>query len=510
MLSLNLLDRAIGYFDPERAHRRGAFRSAINASYSGALSGKRNTGFGPRGGSANTAIGSALGTLRDRARHMVRNTGHGHAIVDVFVRNSIGTGITPIWNTGSDVLDKRVGLLWEEQVSRSDVEGELHFYAQQELATRSMIEGGDMALRFVDLPYTADRRTPARLQLLEGDQVDSLRNGIYENRRCRLGVALGNWGERQGYYVYPEHPGEVMFSSSFVSKFVDASDMRLLFRPLRIGQVRGVSWLAPILMPARDLAELFQNTIVKTGVESAFSGIITNTNGMPSAIPTTKTASGEKQYLPEPGSLFELGPGQDIKFAEPKTSTQFEAIAMATLQAMAVGAGLTYDQATGDMRGANYTSMRVGRMDHRRLVEQVQHNVIIPRLCESFAARFIDRCIIAGTLKSRPDGYGRSWVPPANEPIDPKRELEADIAAVRSGRMTPQVFIGMWGYDWKQVVSDTAIFWAAVDKQKGDGTKPGLTFDIDPRKPLSGQGGAEAADGSSENAGKKSVPVSDQ
>jgi capsid protein len=52
--------------------------------------------------------------------------------------------------------------------------------------------------------------------------------------------------------------------------------------------------------------------------------------------------------MPEPGTLYRLKPGEEIEFAEPKTSTQFEPVAINTLQAMAVGVGLTYDVVTGD------------------------------------------------------------------------------------------------------------------------------------------------------------------
>src|SRR5205085_4272855 len=138
-------------------------------SYDAAQSGPRRSSFSARGGSANVTIGGALSTLRNRARNEVRNTPHGHAIVDVMVRHVVGTGITPVWKTGSDRLDNQVSQLWEEQVARSDVEGEAHFYAQQELACRSMVEGGETVSRYIDVPYTEDRRTPARLQLLEGD-----------------------------------------------------------------------------------------------------------------------------------------------------------------------------------------------------------------------------------------------------------------------------------------------------------------------------------------------------
>jgi capsid protein len=72
---------------------------------------------------------------------------------------------------------------------------------------------------------------------------------------------------------------------------------------------------------------------------------------------------------------------------------------------------------------------------------------------------------------------------PAIEPINPKDDLEADILAVRSGRMSPQEFIAAWGRDWREVVEDTATFFEFLDKQNNGA---GLSFDIDGRKPMKG------------------------
>jgi capsid protein len=183
--------------------------------------------------------------------------------------------------------------------------------------------------------------------------------------------------------------------------------------------------------------------------------------------------------MPEPGTLYNLKPGQEIKFPEVSGDAQFEPVATSVLRAMAAGVGLTYDQATGDLRQANFSSLRAGKIEHRRFVEQVQYNHVIPRLCESVAQRFLDRAILAGSLRARSEGYRHSWVPPANEPIDPSKELAADIDAVRAGRLSPQEFIKQWGSDWKKIIASSEEFWKAVDKAK-------LSFDIDPRKPKAG------------------------
>lgn len=482
---MNWLDRTIAVVAPGTARRRVQERLALRY-YDAALSGPRRQGFGGRATSANVETGGALGALRDRARSMRRNTPHGHAIVEAMVSRVVGTGLVPQWDTGSDRVDAQVSLLWEELVARSDVEGEIDLYSQQALAVGSMIEGGDAITRFVDLRYAEDPRIPFRVQLLEGDHIDAARDNYLQFSTSgtgsyrRLGVELDQWAKRLGYWLFPVHPGEAY--STRLSELVPADQVRLLYRPERIGQIRGVSWLAPILLPSKDLAELLQNTIVKSGIEAAFSGFIESNSpgsgplaGAVSANPVT----GDMEYMPEPGTLYRMNPGEKVTFAEPKTSTQFEPVAINTLQAMAVGVGLTYDVVTGDMRQANYSSLRKGEVGLRRLVEQIQHQTVIPRHCNPIADRFVDRAILAGSLRPRADGYPRTWIPPANEPTDPVKELDADIQAVRAGRMSPQEFITQWGRNWKKVMRDTQAFWKFCDDNK-------ITLDIDPRRPMAG------------------------
>jgi capsid protein len=54
----------------------------------------------------------------------------------------------------------------------------------------------------------------------------------------------------------------------------------------------------------------------------------------------------------EPGTMKLLKPGQDIKFAQPSSTNQIEPVLMFDLMAMAASVGVTYDQLSGDLRGA--------------------------------------------------------------------------------------------------------------------------------------------------------------
>lgn len=461
---------------------RDAMRSlAETRAYAAAGQGRRNKGWRGRPTSSNVEIGASLSSLRNRAREYVRDSWAGQRILDVMTSHVVGTGIVPAVETGSDRANKKYSLAWEEWNASADVEGRLDFVAMQALAVRSMIEGGDTVLRYHDITMSeAGRTVPFRLQGLEGDQIDTTRDAQLADQNVRLGVKLGANGRRLGLYLHEDHPGEMTLKgTSYASNLIAWNDLSHLYRPLRWGQVRGVSWFAPILLSAKEIQDLIDAAIVKARVEACFAGFRKNATGNgASPFATKKDDNDDRVTRIEPGMIVDIG-DSDMVFANPSSQSAFGEVYLAGMQGMAAGVGMTHDQLTGDLRQANYSSMRAGRIEFRRLVEQAQWHIVIPQLCMPVKRRFESRAILAGILPDRREGYPAKWITPANEPIDPKKDLEADILAVRAGRQSPQEFISAWGRDWREVIADYSSFLEMIDKA-------GVTFDIDPRKPANG------------------------
>jgi lambda family phage portal protein len=511
----NALDRLIGYVSPERGAARARARQAIRV-YEGADRGRRGAAWQATGSSANGELQNALAPLRDRSRDLARNNPWASRMLDIMSSHIVGNGIVPVSNTGSDKIDNRVNSLWEDFVDQADVTGCLSFYAMQDLAVRSMIESGDVAGRFIDTELRDSTAVPFQIQLLESDFIDASREGLFALaaddkavgvKRSRLGVGLGDYDRWLGLWLYQRHPGEAAsiadVRNSYTSQFVTRDDLFHMFKRERPGQVRGVSWFAPILMTARDLADILDAANVKARVEACFAGFITNSdesmplledNGSLSTIPGAIVSSLE------PGMLKELRSGQDIKFAAPTSTSQLDTILINNLQAMAAGVGCTYDQATGDLRQANYSSLRAGKIEFWRLVGRMQRHVVIPQFCQPVWDRFIDRAVLAGRLPDRGKrgGYRPRWVVPAKEMIDPKKDFDATKNLVRSGAMTPQDFIASFGGDWRTNIDQFKAFFEACKAQ-------GVVLDIDVsqvdqhgRKPSSGKDGAAVEEGDPE------------
>jgi len=476
---MSMFLKALAYVAPMAAVRRAHAFAALDAgrSYDGAMVGRRGKSFkGSLQDSANGEIGPALSKLRARSSDLVRNTWIGSRCLDVLSAHVIGTGITVAWK------DDRLQSLWDEWCMSSDIEGVQDFAGQQLTAFRSSLERGDSGVRMVPRKKGGDRRIPLALQVVEGDVIATERNGMFEGKKSRLGVVLGEWNEREGYWLHPEHPGEMGLTplgASIIPNFVPRSDFCHLYRVLRAGQVRGVPLLAPVLMDARDYADAMDAMVVKLRMEACYGLIVNSADPVKNlaGAQTRQDDAGRNIEGMAPGMIYRAKLGETVSAFSPSGSGQFEPVALAALMGIASGGMITYDQLTGDLRQANYSSLKAGERVLKVLVEQIQWLQCVPQLMHRITERWLSIAMLAGEVRARKAPYERSYVMPAVMPIDPLKDLKADILAVRSGRMSPQEFINGWGRDWRKVVEETRQFWKDAD----GGDEP-LVLDIDPRR----------------------------
>ncbi len=133
-----------------------------------------------------------------------------------------------------------------------------------------------------------------------------------------------------------------------------ATDVIHLFRQLMPGQVRGVSWFAPILLPAKELDALIDAMLVRAKVAAMHVGVITAPEG-------SFTYEGEQQNSDlevslEPGAMPVLPPGRNVEFMDMPDQGGATALLTEGLRSLAVGIGVTYEQLSGDYSKVNYSS----------------------------------------------------------------------------------------------------------------------------------------------------------
>lgn len=495
---MNIIDRTISFFDPQAGLKRHAARTALQMarSYDGAMGGRRTQNWAANNASANASIKGPLPLLRARSRDLMRNTWWGARIQSVYGSHAVGAGVTPVFKTGNKTLDRRAAAAWREWGAACDAEGQLDINGLINLATKCVIESGEVLAR-MRVSNRRDLRVPLELQLLEPDHLDPSRDRFGPDKFVFDGIEYDKSGKRAAYWIWPVHPGERGIVVRFPSVSVPAADMLHMYRKDRIGQGRGVPWLAPVLLKGRDAADLEEAIVVKGRIEACLAAFIKSNN--PGTTLAAKAAiergadGGGPRRIEElsPGMIAYLEQGEELQTVSPSSSLQFESVLMMNWLALAAGAGITYDQLTGDLRRANYSSLRAGKIEFRRGVEQFQFLTLVAMLLNPLVRRWGDLAQDFGVLPRRAGGYPVEWIMPAVEPIDPLKDMEADIMAVRSGRMTWHNFVAAWGVDPDEQMDNIAAWFKDLDARK-------IVLDTDPRVALASTKGGAREEASTE------------
>ena len=479
----NWLDRAIGWLSPQAALRRARYRQALGIAlaYEGATTGRRAAGWNPGGTSANADIGVSLARLRDRSRDLVQNNPHAARAIRVIQTDTVGTGITPRPVSKSEKLNERASELWEIFARQSNADALTPFYSQQALVTRAIPESGEALVRFRTRRPEDGFKIPLQLQVLESDYLDTakiqdLQGGGY----ILQGVQFDIIGRRTGYWLFPQHPGEIATISStrFESAFVPASEILHVYEQLRPQQIRGVPWFAPVLLKFRDLAEYDEAEIVRKKIESCLAAFVTQPEGgmdRPLGPMGADDATGRNRRTEQfaPGMIEYLKPGEDVKTSSPAGNVQFSDYWISQLHSLAVGMNVMYEQLSGDLSRVNYSSFRGGMMQYRPFIEQFRWNVLIPLFCDPVWTRFCRTAYVAGLL-TEPD-VPVEWTAPNFQSVDPVKDADADLLELRDGTLTWPEAVARRGYD-PEAQLRTIVDW---NKKFDDA---GIVLDCDPRK----------------------------
>ncbi|HPX12165.1 MAG TPA: phage portal protein [Syntrophales bacterium] len=268
------------------------------------------------------------------------------------------------------------------------------------------------------------------------------------------------------------------------------SEMVHVFKPLRIGQMRGRPWLASIILKLRELDQYEDAELVRKKTAAMFGGFIKEIT--PDFDPenyfgrkttgTDETGATRDFVALEPGTFPILPPNTDVVFSEPAdVGGTYEVWIKQQLREIAHGMGITYEQLCGDLTEVNYSSIRAGLLEFRRRCEQLQHQVLIFQFCRPVAQYWLKTAVLSGAIDipdffRSPGKYFRiQWRPDGWPWVDPVKDQLAEQMAVRNGFKSRSQVVAERGED-----VETVDYEIAEDNRRAD--ELGLIFDSDPRK----------------------------
>jgi len=194
---------------------------------------------------------------------------------------------------------------------------------------------------------------------------------------------------------------------------------------------------APTIIAERDLDEYEDAELMAKKVQASHAAFrVTNDpdkiDGL--SMDRGEYTSDEDLEKLEPGSIYHLYPGEQIQFNTPPTAPGAEEYRGSKQRNIAVGYEVTYEMISGDLRKVNFSSGRMGWIEHQRTIEHKQWMTLIPVFCDGIMGWYMEQMLVCpGGVVSIPQELTVLWTAPRREMLDPVKETNAIKNQLRSG-----------------------------------------------------------------------------
>ncbi|GAB7529405.1 phage portal protein [Pseudomonas sp. 3A(2025)] len=449
--------------------------SNIRASYEGAGEGRRSSNWDAPDNGINSLLMPALTNLRSRSRAALRNDPYAFNVIDRRVSNLIGTGITPRPLITDAALRKVQQELWSDWVDEADADDRSDFYGLQALVAKTVETSGECFVRLRPRLLTDGYAVPLQIQVLAPEFVPHDKFEVTRTGNViKAGVEFNGIGRRVAYWMYRSHPRDASSLNGGYNQLirVPAAQVLHIFESQEPGQLRGLPRMAPVLKRLRSLDNYDDAVLFRQEVANLFAGFIKrpapDAGPMPrDPITGAPLSLDQDGFTPmvalEPGTMQELGAGEEIEFSTPPDAgNNYPDFMRQQLMAAAAGAGMPYELLTGDMRGVSDRVMRVVLNEFRRRIEQLQFGVYVHQLCRPVRAAWMDMAVLSGALElpdyaQRRREYLRTrWIPQGWAYINPVQDVQARMLEVNAGFASRSEMVLRTGYDAETVDDENA------------------------------------------------------
>lgn len=471
---MNLIDKAIAVVSPEKALKRAGARKRleiVNSGYSqhGASYHKSSTrGWFADSGASKEDIEDNLQTLWARSKDAYMGIPIATGAIKTMRTHVVGSGLTlksqidyqtlGISNEQALELEYKIERefnLWAGKTA-CDLERMDNFNGLQQLAFINWLLCGDVIAL---LPTTERVNSPydLRIQLIEADRVETPQEKLNdENFIC--GVEQNNAGEVIAYHIRNTHPQSSSMKPvkwTRVEAYGKVTGRRNVLHVMnreRIGQRRGVPFLAPVLEAIKQMGRYTEAELVAAVVSGYFSVFIQkkgpNAEGIMegSYIPESEQIAANEENTLElaPGAIIDLGEGEEANPVSPgRPNSNFDGFVVAISRQ--IGAALEipheillkeFNSSFSASRGALLEAWMMFKMYRNWLAEDFCQPIYEEWLAEAVAK---GRIIAPGFFADPAiqNAYSRaSWHGPAQGLLNPSQEVAAAAARVANGFST--------------------------------------------------------------------------
>ena len=441
-------------------------------------------------GNADTAVNRAGVSIRQQARHLEQNHDLARGALNNLVQNTIGAAGIQIEPQPRDAQGKIIRPLaksirdsFKLWAKRPEVTGELSFARCQRLAARSWYRDGEVFAQHLagNIPrYTHNSAVPYSIELVEADFVPLDYHQVGPPMIIQ-GVEKNAWNRPVAYYVYKEHPNHLLHGVAFQDlKRVPADRMTHVKLIDRIGQTRGVSAYAAVMLRLDDIKDYEESERIAAKVAASMAAYIKK--GNPDNYDDDPDDDGEwepREMRFRPGMVFDdLLPGEEIGTIDTtRPNTSLEAFRNSQLRAFAAGFGGTFSSIAKTYDGT-FSAQR------QELVEGFgAYQILAAEFTDQFVRvayeRWLSMAILSGQVRL-PAGVDEAtlndalFIAPEMPWIDPVKEAVGWEHLINNTLASPQEIIRKRGRNPEDVLEQAAA-WREALAERGMTDEPGET-----------------------------------
>lgn len=472
---MNIIDKAIGVVDPQRAVRRLKARRIMAAYDAIKPSRTRTNPKDNRSGDAVTEF--AVEDLRGQARHLEQNHDFAFGILNSLVNNvvgprGIGIEFQPKRLTGEihEEFSKSLNDAFLEWCKRPDSTRQLSWAKSQRLMALTWLRDGEGLLRHLegDIAGLKHRTNVGySVELLEPDFLPLDYND--SSKRIVQGVEKNAWGEPLGYWLYDDHPGGNKFWRMKTRRH-NASTIQHIRMVRRLHQTRGVSIFATVMNRLNDIKDYEESERVAARIAAAMVGFIKKGSPDLYTEPSEEDANGDRLFSVSPGMIYDnLREGEDVGVIESNRPSALLTPFLDTMHRMAAAGTMASFSTISKNYNGTYSAQR------QELVEQwANYETLscefIEEIVEPVVRRFVRMATLSDAINVPPDVdmdtlLHLDFITPTMPWIDPQKEAKSDEILLDKQLTSPQKVIRRRGSNPRDVLDQLQVWDRELDKR---------------------------------------------
>ena len=402
--------------------------------------------------------------LRARARDLEQNNDYVSRYLSLVENNIVGEGVKlqSKARTNRGKLDMRVNRIIEKEfknwtyAENCSRDGRLDWADIQRLVVRSVARDGEIVVRIV-------RGSEFKIALYDADFLDYQlnRESTKEKNAIIQGIEVDRAGKPIAYYLWNTPPNKVPSIFGMPTKSpnmnnyerVDAEDIIHIYKSDRPNQIRGATWLAPVMIHLLMLNRYEQAEMRAAQLAASKLGYYKTPTG--DYLDDEENAEGFGLPSSIGGVGFtELPAGTELAMLDPNHPVSaYSDYVAGVLRGVATGLNVTYHSLSSDLTSVNFSSIRAGTIQERDTWKTWQQFYVCHLIRPIYSAWLDFNRKSLGVTSTTADA---AFVPRGWSWVDPLKELQSHQMAYELGVTSLSAIAASQGKDLEEVFDERA------------------------------------------------------